>query len=151
MASASPATLLLCIGNALRGDDGVAHRVGEAVEDLRLPALTIVLTHQLLPEHAYLLSESDSVIFLDCSVDTTPGAVTTLPLNSAAELPRILTHHLGPDSLLRMAADLYQRTPAHATLITIGAASLDLGEQLSPTVEQAIPAAIAAIRAALNV
>jgi len=148
--AAAPATLLLCIGNTLRGDDGVAHRIGEAVEDLRLPALTVLYSQQLLPEHAFVISEAYSVLFLDCSTVSAPGEVVTHKIEPAAALPRIFTHHLGPDALLRMALDLYQRSPSRATLITVGGADFELSESLSPAVASALPAAIAAVRSALS-
>ena len=104
--------LVLACGNTFRGDDGVGWRIGCAVEQ-RPPCggLTVVLTQQLLPEHAEAISAADTVVFVDCSAVTPAGTVSTIALRPAERLPRILTQHLGPAALLRLALDLYARMP----------------------------------------
>ena len=64
-------------------------------------------------------------------------------------LPRILTHHLDPAALLRLALDLYSRTPTRAVAVTVGGASFALTDQLSKAVRSAVPKALEAVRAAL--
>jgi hydrogenase maturation protease len=142
--------LVIACGNSLRGDDGIGLKIGSAVE--KNPPrgnLRVVITQQLLPEHAFDVSEADVVVFVDCSAVTAPGVVTTLTLFPAETLPRILTHHLGPAALLKMAKDLYGHMPGRAFAVTVGASSFDLSEKLTAPVEAAIPSAIAAVHAAL--
>jgi hydrogenase maturation protease len=140
-----PVVLLAC-GNTLRGDDGVAWNIGLAIEEIPLlAAVKVTFTQQLLPEHAELLKDKESVLFLDCSAVSEPGTVSTIALNPAPSLPRILTHHLDPASLLRLTQDLYGKAPPVAYAITVGGASFALGEQLSSKVEAAIPVAIDAV------
>lgn len=142
--------LLLACGNCFRGDDGVGWRIGRAVEQ-QLPrtGLTVVLTQQLLPEHAEAISTADVVVFVDCSAISSAGTVSTIPIQAAETLPRILTHHLDPASLLKLTLDLYEHTPTSAILITVGGESFDLTDQLSKTVKAAVPKALEAVRCAL--
>jgi len=139
--------LILACGNTLRGDDGVAWRIASLLEeDQQYDGIDITCTQQLLPEHAELVSASDQVIFLDCSALTAAGTVTSTPVEPAESLPSLFTHNLDPAALLRLALDLYGRAPSRAVLITVGAHSVDLNEELSAPVAAAIPLVIDAIR-----
>lgn len=139
---AKPAVIFAC-GNTLRGDDGVAWRIAEALETLPSSASAeLILTQQLMPEHAAALSHADLAIFLDCSAHGIPGVVDTFALSAACDLPRIFTHHLDPESLLRLALDLYGQVPRQAFAITVGGDRFELNEALSDTVTAAIPTAI---------
>jgi hydrogenase maturation protease len=142
--------LLFACGNTFRGDDGVGWRIGCAAEQqLRRADLTVVMTRQLLPEHAQAISAADIVIFVDCSAVTAAGTVSTIPIQPAERLPHTLTHHLDPGSLLRLAHDLHARTPEHAVAITVGGESFEVTDRLSTTVKAAIPKALEAVRCAL--
>ena len=141
--------LVLACGNTLRGDDGVAWHIGTALkEELADSEVEVILTQQLLPEHAEPLSKTNGAIFLDCSAIAQPGVVSTLTLCAAQSLPRIFTHHLDPASLLKLTHDLYGRIPSRAVSITIGGKSFELQEQLSEPVTAAIPIALEAVRRA---
>jgi len=143
--------LILACGNTLRGDDGVGWKIAAHLERDPFHADDqIIVTQQFLPEHAELLSQSDVVVFVDCSAVKAPGQVSTLPIEPASELPRILTHHLDPASLLRMALDLYGKIPSRATAVTIGGSNFGLSEDVTPAVRAAIPAAIRAVQEALR-
>lgn len=142
--------LLLACGNTLRGDDGVGWRIGCAAEQqLRQTDLTVVMTRQLLPEHAQAISAADVVIFVDCSAVTAAGTVSTIPIRPAEGLPHTLTHHLDPGSLLRLAHELYARTPAYSVAITVGGESFEVTDRLSRAVKAAVPKALEAVRCAL--
>jgi hydrogenase maturation protease len=143
--------LLLACGNTFRGDDGVGWCIGCAVEQqLRRDDLTVVRTRQLLPEHAEAISAADVVVFVDCSAVSAAGTVSTILIQPAESLPHTLTHHLDPGSLLRLAHDLYARTPAHAVAITVGGESFEMTDRLSRTVKAAVPKALEAVRCALS-
>jgi hydrogenase maturation protease len=142
--------LLLACGNTLRGDDGVGWCIGCAAEQqLRHADLTVVMTRQLLPEHAEAISAADIVVFVDCSAVTTAGTVSTISIQPAPSVPRALTHHLDPGSLLRLAHELYAHIPAQAVAITVGGESFELTDRLSRTVKAAVPKALEAVRCAL--
>jgi hydrogenase maturation protease len=142
--------LLLACGNTFRGDDGVGWCIGHAVQ-LHPPCsgLNVILTRQLLPEHAEAISAAELVVFVDCDATTAPGAVLTYPLQPADTVPRTLTHHLSPASLLRLALDLYTKVPTRALLVTVGGESFDWTDRLSRTVKSAVPKALEQVRLAL--
>ncbi len=142
--------LVLACGNTLRGDDGVGWRIGSLlIEDPPCEGLEVILTQQLLPEHAEPVSGADAVIFLDCAALGTPGTVLNIPVKPSQSAPCIFTHHLDPRMLLRLAQDVYLRSPSRAAAITIVGNSFDLIEQLSPPVAAAVPKALEAVRAFL--
>jgi hydrogenase maturation protease len=146
MTRAMKSVLVLACGNTLRGDDGVAWHIGSALkDDATYSEVEVILTQQLLPEHAEPLSRTDLAIFIDCSAVAEPGAVSTIPVHQADCLPSIFTHHLDPASLLRLTQDLYGCTPSRAVAITIGGQSFGLSEELSKPVAGAIPLAKAAV------
>ena len=150
MNSARGGALVLACGNTLRGDDGVGWRIGCAVEEHPpCPQVSVILTQQLLPEHAEAMSHADTVVFVDCSAVAAPGTVSTLAIEPAETLPRILTHHLDPAALLRLGLDLYNRAPAKAIAVTVGGECFDLTDRLSSSVKAAVPAALMAVRSAL--
>jgi len=145
-----PALVLAC-GNTLRGDDGVALHIGSVLqEELSEAGVEVILTRQLQPEHAELLSRTSTAIFLDCSAIAQAGVVSTLALSASESAPRIFTHQLDPASLLRLAHDLYGSVPNRSVSITIGGQSFELEERLSEPVAAAIPLAIQAIYRTLS-
>jgi len=138
---------ILACGNTLRGDDGVGSRIAALLEaSPPSEGMRVTFTAQLLPEHAELVSAADQVIFFDCSALTPAGTISVLPVEPAANSPTSFTHYLDPAMLLRLAQDLYGRTPAGATLITIGGESFEMNEELSSSVTAAIPEALDAVR-----
>ena len=142
--------LVLACGNTLRGDDGVAWHIADQLDVLPSHAGNeIITTQQFLPEHAEQISLADVVVFVDCSALTTAGYVSSLSIDPAEQLPRILTHHLDPAGLLRLALDLYGKIPSRRTLITVGGESFAMTEELSAAVRNAIPTATLAVRQAL--
>jgi hydrogenase maturation protease len=147
-------TLILACGNTLRGDDGVAWHIGSALQNMPQDELTaagveVILTPQLLPEHAEPLSSANTAVFLDCSAIDQPGIVSTRALQPAQSLPCIFTHHLDPASLLKLTLELYGRIPLRSAAITVGGNCFELQEQLSEPVRAAIPIAIQAVRSAV--
>ena len=142
--------LLVACGNTFRSDDGVGWCIGCAVEQqLKLANLTVLRARQLLPEHAEAVSAADVVVFVDCSAITAAGTVSTIPIEPAETLPRVLTHHLDPAALLRLTLDLYAHTPSRAVAITVGGQSFDWSDRLSRPVKSAVPEALEAVRMAL--
>ncbi len=143
--------LVIACGNTLRGDDGVAWHIAAQLDQVAAQTGDeIVVTQQFLPEHAEQISLADVVVFIDCSALTTAGCISSLSIDPAEQLPRILTHHLDPAALLRLALDLYGQIPLRRTLITVGGESFAMTEELSAAVRNAIPAATLAVQAALS-
>lgn len=108
--------LWIAIGNPLRGDDGVAHLVVDAA-----PA-NVEVRHevQLTPELAPLVAEAGIVVIVDAALIGRPSAP------SAAGL----THHLDPETLIRVAREYYGFR-GQAYLCSVAAESFEPGAALS--------------------
>jgi hydrogenase maturation protease len=143
--------LILACGNTLRGDDGVglwlaawAERRFAGNADVR-----VIAHQQWTPELAEDVARAESVLFIDCSVDSPPGSVRLAPVEPAAAGQGIATHHSGAAELLALARDYYSSVPKNAQLLTIGAGSTALGEVFSDAVTAALPEACKRIEEAI--
>lgn len=125
--------VILCCGNTLRGDDGVAARVAAVLRD----HLDVVEVTQLQPEHADLIRTADRVAFIDASSEGSPGEIRCTSV-VAVEPVSAFTHHLEPQELLALASALYGVSP-DAVQITISGAEFELREELTPVVQAAVP------------
>jgi hydrogenase maturation protease len=135
--------LVLACGNTLRGDDGVGWWIAGRVEQYFGSCdVEVEFVRQLTPELSDQVSCAELVIFVDCSSIVAPGDVSVLPVSPAELLPRILTHHLDPASLLRLSADLYGRIPDEAYVVAVGGESFELVETLTEPVTAAVPVAV---------
>lgn len=131
-------TLILGIGNPMRGDDGFAFAVVRALE-VRLDPRGVDLrhAHQLLPELADPISRAARVLFIDAEVGPPPGRLRRRRLRADAERAGAPTmHQFSPQRLLGLAETLYGRRPP-AVLYTAGAACLDVSAVLTPSVRAA--------------
>jgi len=136
--------LVLACGNTLRSDDGVGPWLAQWAED-RFPSnpnIRVISRQQWTPELAEEIAQSESVLFIDCSIDAAPGAIQLVPVHPAAQTEGLATHHSGAAQLLAFSRDLYNTIPRTALQLTIGAGSTELGETFSPEVEAALPQAI---------
>lgn len=133
--------LILSCGNTLRSDDGVGPFLSEwAAErfDGR-SSIRILTCHQWTPELALDLSAAETALFLDCALDAAPGEIRISEVQPADGNAHLATHHLDAPALLALAQDFYHARPRRALLLTVGAGSIELGEQFSPTVRAALP------------
>ena len=135
--------LILACGNTLRGDDGVGPWLAEWAENrFRSEADVRVLSaQQWTPELAEDVARTQSVLFIDCSVDSPPGLVTLTSIEPAAGAQGLATHHQGAAELLALGRELYASLPRTAQLLTIGAGSTELGEVFSDAVTVGLPGA----------
>ncbi len=157
--------LIVGYGNPLRTDDGVGPAVAELLAaDPRLRGADVRAEHQLTPELAIDASRVALLVLVDAMVGVAAGEVVVrdlgVPGPSAATetgpagrgegggLP--LTHHIGPASLLALAAELWGSAP-RTVLVGVGPASLALGDTLTPAVAAAVPRAVDAVVAAVSV
>lgn len=96
--------LLIAVGNPLRRDDGIAHRVLEMLDPDRTRGARTSSVHQLMPELAEEFSHYDTVIIIDADVE--PGEAF---LEEVAEPARAaaLGHELGAAEVAALARTLY--------------------------------------------
>jgi hydrogenase maturation protease len=133
--------LVICYGNRLRGDDGIAWHVGERLAaDPRLDDADVVCAHQLTPELAVEVSRARVVVLVDAAVDGTPGTVQRRPVTAPEEdaLDRAgWSHGLTPATLAGLASMLFGRVPP-MEVVTVAGASFDVSEHLSAPVAAAV-------------
>ena len=120
-------TLVIGIGNTIRGDDGVGIRVAEQLAE-RYTGFDVLCVHQLSPEHAETVARYERVVIVDASVATSVVRVTPLHAAAGTRLPRT---HVSPAGILALAAALYQTTPSETVLVEVPASACDFSEQLS--------------------
>ena len=123
-------TLLVAIGNTIRRDDGVAHRVVELLGPL--PATECVTTMQLTPELAEEIAAYGRVIFIDADIDPGEARLEELPEGMAAR--SALGHALSPVALIFLSRKLFGFT-GQALLCRVPGHDFAEGESLSPEAE----------------
>lgn len=149
-ASGGAGTLIVGYGNALRGDDALGLRAVELLaDDPRLHGAQVMWRHQLTPELADDIRTASLVIFVDVSVEDEAGAVSVCTLDPAPGAGSAWSHHLEPQTLVALARELYGAAP-EVLVVSVGAGSLGVGDQLSPAVERALPAAVDAVVAIVS-
>jgi hydrogenase maturation protease len=139
-------TLIIGYGNPFRRDDGFGWRVIDALKAAPIEGMEVIQTLQLMPELAEDISHASLVIFVDASVEGEPGKVQVRPVQGGERPAPNYTHYVAPEELMGMAEVLYGRQP-DAWLITVTGKDFDLGEGLSPIVDESIPKVITQIRA----
>jgi len=137
--------LILACGNTLRSDDGIGPWLAEWAEERfeNDPSVRILIHQQWAPDLAEELAHSTPAIFIDCSIEATPGSVQINEVHPSKPAQGLATHHLGAPELLALAHELYDSLPRSAFLLTIGAGSIELGEEFSEPVLDSIPQACA--------
>jgi len=149
MTENSPRCLILACGNTLRTDDGVGLWLAEWAEQhfSTQAGVRVIADHQWTPELAEDVAHAQSVLFIDCSINSIPGSLHLTSVEPVSGSPEHNTHHLGAAELLALARELYNSLPREALQLTIGAASIELGETFSPAVTAALPEACRCIEA----
>ena len=133
--------LILACGNTLRGDDGVGLWLARWAEQRfsDQPGLRVIADHQWTPELAEDVARAQSVLFIDCSLDSEAGSLSLTHVEPVSGGPEHSTHHLGAAGLLALGRELYHSLPREALQLTIGACSTELGEDFSAAVTAALP------------
>ena len=160
LAEATPAAGVLVIGygNPLCSDDGVGPVVAAALaRDPRLAGADIRATYQLTPELAFDASSARLLVLVDAAEGVAPGEIVVgnVPGASAADADAPegsrppLSHHINPAELVSLAAELWGVAPP-VVLVGIGPASFEMGESLSEVVAAAVPRAVEAVVAAIE-
>jgi hydrogenase maturation protease len=135
--------LILGCGNSLRGDDGVGPWLC-AWAERRLcsePGVRVISRQQWTPELAEEIAAADAVVFIDCSLESPPGSVRLEDVAASSGEAAPATHTVNASDLLALARDLYGSLPKRSLLLTIGAGSMELGEEFSAPVNDALVSA----------
>lgn len=131
--------LVIGIGNALRGDDGVGALLADQVGGR--------CVQQLTPELAGDLASLEAVLFIDAWLAPAGAGPELIPMAPAHEaaVDAAASHRLEPAQLLAICQALYGRAP-EAFLLQVPASSFEHGTALSAAVEAALPSARALLR-----
>jgi hydrogenase maturation protease len=129
--------LVVGYGNPLRTDDGVGPAVATRLAaDPRLAGVDVRTAHQLTPELALDASRASLLVLVDADADRAPGEVVVRRLEPAGGVGTAWTHHLDPEGLVGLAQVLWGSAPP-VVLVSVGPASLELGDELTALVAQA--------------
>jgi hydrogenase maturation protease len=136
-------TVVLAIGNTLRGDDGVAAHVADLLGTRA--GVEVRRVHQLTPELAEEMAHATAVVF----VDANPG-VTEARLERLVPAPQRspLTHNVSPGELVLVAEQLYGFQGA-AYLCHVPAENFAEGDSLSEVAKAGARAAAQCVLALL--
>ncbi|HRH80864.1 MAG TPA: hydrogenase maturation protease [Thiobacillaceae bacterium] len=154
--SAAPTTLVIGLGNPILGDDGVGWRVAEAVSaelyDPDVDVLCLAVGGMTLMER---LAGYRRALIVDAVVSgAPPGTVHDLP---ADDMHRVMPHHTASSHDLSLATaldlgrELGAELPAEIRIVGVEASpAFEFGEALSAPVADAVPEALARVRAWLE-
>ena len=131
--------LVVGYGSTLRTDDAAGRRVAQAVQELNLPDVSVLICDLLTPEVADPISKAARVIFVDASVDGTKS-VQLRPL-APADSSQLLAHAADPQTMLALARDLFGHAPP-AWWLTVPAENMEIGEGLSLKATQGVAEAL---------
>lgn len=149
-AAATGGVLVVGYGNELRSDDGIGPAVvAHLARDPRFRDVDVRAAHQLTPELALDASGAALLVLVDAAADAPAGEVAVRRLDPGAAAGDVMTHHVDPAGLVGPARELWGAAPP-VVVISVGVASLDVGERLSSAVEAAIPRVADAIVAVIE-
>jgi hydrogenase maturation protease len=89
--------LILACGNTLRSDDGLGPWLADWAREKFAgnPAVRVLSRQQWTPDLAEDIARAQSVLFIDCSVESSPGELKLTPVEPAARTQGLATHHQG--------------------------------------------------------
>ncbi|MGD2142978.1 MAG: hydrogenase maturation protease [Anaerolineae bacterium] len=139
-----PATLILGLGNPLRGDDGVGPRVVEELNRRGLPDGVIAVDGGTGGLDLFrLLERRKRVVIVDAAdLGREPGQFARLTRDQMRLVmsdQRFSLHHAGLGEVLDLADALELALP-EMVIFGVQPAEINWGEGLTPAVEAAVPA-----------
>lgn len=134
-------TLVVGVGNTLRGDDGVGPFVIDLLRACGAEDLDLRTVHALLPELASELPGHDAVVFVDADLRATEVMLRPLEVEGREGL-----HRLAPERVVRLARRLGFH--GRAWTCSVPVQTMEPGERLS---REAVVAAGRAATALLGV
>lgn len=142
--------LIIGYGNVLREDDGAGYRAAEELQPYYRddPGVTVIASHQLLPEMAPDIARSGLVVFLDASSAEEPGQISQSRIQPQS-CGAAFTHQVTPAALLSLAERLYGYAP-EAIAITLAGWSFQVRDKLSRRAQMLLPVLIAQARSVVE-
>lgn len=143
-------TLILGLGNPIRGDDAVGLQVAEALRREIPPRLDVEIDVDYWGGLRLMerLVGYDRAIIIDaiCTGANPPGTILRLGPNDLPTEHSSSAHDMNLPTALQLASTMGLHIPATITIFAIEAQdTLEFGELLTPAVAAAVPLAVAAI------
>lgn len=135
-------TLLVGIGNNCRGDDGLGWAFLDRVNQWGKFMGQTEYRYQLQVEDAELISQFETVVFVDACKNEPAGGFTWEACRNAAE-PEFTTHLLKPEAVVELCSQLYGNRP-RVFLLAIAGKTWDIQKGVSPTAQRNLDKAFAA-------
>ncbi len=135
---------MVAIGNRLRRDDGVAHRVLELAGPM--PGAKTWAVTQLTPEMAEEMAGADRVVFIDADIE---GGKARIEPVEAGRWGTPLGHAMGPGEVVGLARSLFN-FQGEALLCRVPGADFSEGEDLTAEAELNAVAAAEILRRVLR-
>lgn len=138
-----PHSLIIGLGNPLRGDDALGPIAASAIrrqlaEEPSNDLIRVMTRQDLTPELAADIAECDRLVLIDASVDGPVGTVVRRRILPIATFGA-MSHSVQPDALLTIVRQLYDRTP-DAFLLTLRGLTFELSDcRLSEPVSIQVP------------
>jgi hydrogenase maturation protease len=120
---------VLGYGNPGRRDDGAGAATVEELAKLELPGVSAQTDYQLSLEAAAELAEADRALFVDAALEG-PEPFQVRRLEPSPTI-RFSTHAFGPESLLAVCEQAFERSPAEALLVGVRGYEFDMAEGLT--------------------
>ncbi len=140
---------MIGIGNEGRGDDGLGWRFAEKVEATLGGKWDVEYRYQLQVEDADLVSNYDTVIFADATVENLEKGFDFQPCKLSGEY-FFSSHMQSPEAVLYLSSTLYKKKP-EAFVMKICGQEWEMGVGLSPQAEAHLATAVAYFRKLQNV
>lgn len=141
-------TTVICIGNAMRSDDGLGVRIWE---ELRARGIGAILSGPDVPELLDSLHGIDRLVLIDAiDFGGEPGSLISARLEELDPVEvRSSTHSLSPLYFLKLMREL-TGYPREVLVVGVQPKSLEIGERLSEEVERSLPAVLEKLLEILN-
>jgi hydrogenase maturation protease len=140
--------VLIGVGNAYRGDDGVGLIVAERVRALAPREVDVTLCEQEASRVMDAFEGADAAVIVDAVASGgTPGELHRFDAASAAVPARVFgssTHAFGVGEAIELARAL-GKLPTAVVVIGVEGREFSAGERLSAAVEAAVPHAAEAV------
>jgi hydrogenase maturation protease len=120
-------TLLIAVGNTLRGDDGIGHWVVAQIEKKKLPKVTVRYMQQLHIDLLEELGRFDTVIVADAAIQEAPATLEPIAIKDEGLSS---SHRADAATLKSLHHKLYQQS-LQWMACGIKATDFDMGESIS--------------------
>ncbi|WP_066424625.1 hydrogenase maturation protease [Anabaena sp. 4-3] len=125
--------MVIGYGNDLRSDDGVGQSIANEIASWHLSSVQSLAVHQLTPDLAAALANTDLAIFVDACLPVDGYDVQIQALLPDCDVDGSV-HTSNPRSLLALTQALYGNCPT-AWLVTIPGINFEVGDRLSRIAE----------------